>query len=110
MLFGGPETGATTPPDQQLGRAQALASAAGQVLGAISMCDGIESPRIFAAADKIEEILESSVAGDKELRTAKTLFRNGVAEGGHSVSIGKQDCGAAETDFLAMERSINARH
>lgn len=105
-LQGPPESGTTTPPGQQMTRPQALASIAGQVLGAAAMCDAIASPRIYAAAEKIGEIVESSIADDKELTQAKTLFKNGVANGSHSVSIGESDCASAETDFLAMERRI----
>lgn len=106
MLQGPPESGTTTPPDQQLTRPQTLASIAGQVLGAAAMCESIESPRIYAAAEKIGEIVENSIVDDRELTKAKTLFKKGVADGSHSVSIGESDCASVEIDFLAMERRI----
>lgn len=105
-LIGAPDSGTATP-GQQLSRAQALASVAGQVLGAVAMCEGIDSPRIYAAAERVGEIVEGTTADDKELKAAKLLFKKGVAEGGHLVSIGERDCDAAETDFTAMERTIN---
>jgi hypothetical protein len=105
-LQGPPESGTTTPPGQALTRPQTLASIAGQVLGAAAMCESIDSPRIYAAAEKIGQIVEDSTADDKELTKAKTLFKRGVADGSHSVSIGESDCAAVETDFVAMERRI----
>jgi hypothetical protein len=105
-LQGPPESGTTTPPGQQLTRPQTLSSIAGQVLGAAAMCESIDSPRIYAAAEKIGEIIENSIADDRELTKAKTLFKKGVADGSHSVSVGESDCVAAETDFVAMERRI----
>ncbi len=107
MLAGEPQGG--TAPGRPLSRAQALASAAGQVLGAIAMCEAIDTPRIDAAAETVGAIVERSVGDDEELRAAKALFKKGVAAGGHAVSTGQRDCGAAETDFLAMERSINGQ-
>ena len=109
MLVGGPGDGTTMAPGQQLSRAQTLASVAGQVLGAVAMCEGIDSPRIFAAAEKVGQAVERSTSDDGELSTAKTLFKRGVAEGGHSISTGERDCASAETDFLAMERTINGK-
>jgi hypothetical protein len=105
-LQGPPESGTTSPPGQQLTRPQALASIAGKVLGAAAMCESIASPRIYAAAEKIGHIVESSSTDNQELTQAKTLFKNGVANGSHSVSTGESDCASAETDFIAMERRI----
>jgi hypothetical protein len=106
-LIGSPESGATLPPGgAPATKAETLAAAAGEVLGAASACDKIEKDRLDAAAHKVGEVVQGEVDDNDELTSAHEMFVEAVAAGRESVTNGNTDCEAAAAQLADLERSV----
>jgi hypothetical protein len=105
-LIGSAGSGTTTPPTDRMSDAEAFSAAAGQVLGAATMCDSISKDRIQSAADRVGEVTQGLAANDDELNAAKAVFKSSLQEGGHAVASGDTDCGHVDAALGEMEQAI----
>lgn len=105
-LIGSAGSGTTTPPTARMTDAEAFSAAAGQVLGAASMCDGISKDRIQIAADRVGQVSQGLAANDDERSAAKAVFQSGLQEGGRAVASGDADCRDVDAALAEMEQAI----
>jgi hypothetical protein len=80
--------------------------AAGQVLGAASMCDQIEPVRIKTAMVKIEGLINEAVDDNRRLLAAENILGQGFDKGKRSVMEGATDCLRANADLIELERAL----
>lgn len=101
-----PATGTAILPSEKLTDAEALAAAAGRILGAASLCGHITCARMHADIDRVNALLEKVIADDDELTSASQMFWEGVDEGGEALASGETDCLRAEAKLIEMERHL----
>jgi hypothetical protein len=80
--------------------------AAGQILGAASMCDQIEPVRIKTAMVKIEGLINQAVDDHRRLLAAENILGQGFDKGKRSVMEGGTDCLRANAELTELERVL----
>ena len=101
ILTGSPASGAEPTAD-----ARASAIHFGQVLGAAGTCVFIPSPRIAAAASKIEDILATFRTARPDMPDLLPAYDQGVAEGKSLVPLKKTNCAFVENDLSDVEHKV----
>jgi hypothetical protein len=86
---------------------QTLLLAAGQTLGAASMCKEISGVRVDAAADRLSAMVDDSAKSEADVSAARNTFRAGAEAGRHAVASGVKDCGQAAAELTGLERQLS---
>jgi hypothetical protein len=97
----GPGTGGSS--DQPPADLQTVVTAAGQVLGAATACDGIPQARVQAAAANVGQFAQETAASSEELEAAHAVFAESVHQGGNAVASGRTDCDQVTAALASLE-------
>jgi hypothetical protein len=92
-------------PETVVGAEQRLA-AAGQVLGAASMCKDIDRARVKAAVTKVEAMIDKGVDNNTQYYASKNIFDRGLDKGKNAVKHHETDCRHATDDLTDLEKLL----
>jgi hypothetical protein len=107
ILIGSPDPRIETPPDQPTADLQSFTAAAGQVLGAATVCDDIQKARVEKAAARVGEVAKDAAAGPDELNATHALFRKSLREGSKAIASGDTDCQHVNALLQALEQAFD---
>jgi len=92
-------------PETVTGAEQRLA-AAGQVLGAASMCKQIDRARVAAAVHKVEALIDKGVDNNRQYYASKTIFDKGLDKGRSAIKQHETDCRRTGEKLTDLERLL----
>jgi hypothetical protein len=92
-------------PQTVVGAEQRLA-AAGQTLGAASMCKDIDRARVKAAVLKVEALIDKGVDDNRQYYASKNIFATGLDKGKNAVKRHETDCRRANEELTDMEKQL----
>jgi hypothetical protein len=107
VLAGSPDPGIETPPDQPTADLKSFTAAAGQVLGAATVCDNIQKARVEKAAAEVGEVAKDAAAGPDELNATHALFQKSLRDGSQALASGDTDCDRVNALLQALEQAFD---
>jgi hypothetical protein len=81
-------------------------AAAGETLGAASMCTAIDRDRLRADILKINDMIDKGVDDNRQYYASKNIFAKGMGRGKDAIKRGRTDCRRAESDLTALEAQL----
>jgi hypothetical protein len=101
----GPAAGGSS--DEPSADLQTVVTAAGQVLGAATACDGIPQTRVQEAAANVGQFAQETAASPEELESAHAVFVDSVHRGGNAVASGRTDCDQVTAALAELEEAFH---